>query len=101
MKRIDQIETLSRIVEQISGELDLDELLARIVHEACGLIGADDGAIGLRDPAREVIRIAVVHNLPARELGAEARSGQGLAGAVLKYGGPVICRCGDLPDILV
>ena len=101
MKRLDQIETLSRIVEQISGELDLDELLARIVHEACALIGADDGAIGLRDPERDVIRIAAVHNLPARELGSEIRAGQGLAGAVLKYGGPVICRYGDLPDILV
>jgi signal transduction histidine kinase len=101
MNRADQIEALSRIVEEISGELDLDELLARIIEQACRLTGADDGAVGLHDRVRDVIRIAAVHNLPLRELGSELRAGQGLAGAVLKYGGPVMCRYGDLPDILV
>lgn len=99
MNRTNQIEALSRIVEEISSELDLDELLARIVEQACRLIGADDGTIGLHDPARGVIRIAAAYNMPSRELGAELGAGEGLAGAVLARGTSVLCRYGDLPGI--
>jgi signal transduction histidine kinase len=43
--------------------------------------------------------MAAIHNLPPRELGAEYVAGQGLAGAVLARGVPVVCRFGDLPGI--
>ena len=43
----EQLELLSRMVEDVSGELALEPLLARLVERACKLFGADDGAIGL------------------------------------------------------
>ena len=48
-----QLELLSQMVEEISGELALEPLLARLVERACKLIGADDGAIGLYVPERD------------------------------------------------
>ena len=62
---------LRQIVEDISSELELAPLLARIVTRACALIGADDGTIGLYDAGRDVIRTEAVYRMPARELGAD------------------------------
>ncbi len=87
---------LRQMVEDISSELELAPLLARIVQSACELIGADDGSIGLYDATREVIRTEAVYRMPARELGAEMRRGEGLAGHVLDSGQAVLARYGDL-----
>ncbi len=93
------VDALTKIIEVISSELELDDLLALILEHACTLINADDGAIGLYDGARKVVRTAVLYRLPAEELGAEMQAGQGLAGRVLASGRTVMCRYGDLPGI--
>lgn len=90
---------LRYFVEEISGELQLEPLLARIVEFACRLIGADDGTIGLHDWRRGVIRTAAVYNMPERELGSEMGPGEGLAGRVLETGLPVVARYGDIARI--
>lgn len=90
---------LRQMVEDISSELELQPLLARIVQSACELIGADDGSIGLYDADRDVIRTEAVYRMPARELGAEMPRGDGLAGRVLQSGAPVVARYGDLTRI--
>ncbi len=95
----ESLQVLSRVIEQISGALELDDLLARMVEQACRLIGADDGTIGLHDEARGTIRTAAVYRMPPGELGAQMRAGQGLAGAVLASGKPLVCRYGELPGI--
>jgi signal transduction histidine kinase len=94
-----EAEALRRVVEEISSELELRPLLTRIVTHACQLLRADDGAIGLYDHTRKVIRTEATYQMPARELGAEVANGVGLAGAVLAQGGPIILnRYGDLPN---
>ena len=40
-------EPFSSILEEIACELELRPLLTSIITRACGLLGADDGAIGL------------------------------------------------------
>jgi len=85
-----QAETLSRVVEAISSELELRPLLTRIVTHACELLGADDGSIGLYDVQKNVIRTEATFHMPASEQGAEMAPGIGLAGAVLARGAPVI-----------
>jgi signal transduction histidine kinase len=92
-----QLELLSQMVEEISGELALEPLLARIVERACNLIGADDGVIGLYVPERDVIRTAASHNIPACELRAELPRGQGLTGRVLELDQPWRGYYHDLP----
>lgn len=92
-----QLELLSQMVEDISGELALEPLLARIVARACDLIGADDGVIGLYVPERDAIRIAASHNIPEHELRGEMPRGEGLTGRVLELDAPIRGYYHDLP----
>jgi signal transduction histidine kinase len=77
---------LRRVIETISGDLELAPLLTRILQSAVELIGADDGAIGLviEKESRPVVRPIAVHNLPQSVLEQEIGVGVGLAGAVLQ-----------------
>ena len=94
-----QLELLSQMVEEISGELALDPLLAHIVERACNLIGADDGVIGLYVPERDVIRTAASHNIPAERTAQRiVPRGKGLTGRVLETGKPLRCYYDDLPE---
>ncbi|MEP6633990.1 MAG: GAF domain-containing protein, partial [Luteimonas sp.] len=92
-----QLDLLSQMVEEISGELALEPLLERIIERACKLIGAHDGVIALCVPERDAIRTAASYNIPASELRAEVPLGHGLTGRVLELGVPLRCRYGDLP----
>lgn len=95
-----QSETLRRVVEEISSELELRPLLTRIVRHACELLDADDGTIGLYDSQKHVFRTEAIYKMPARELGAEMAPGIGLAGAVLASQKPVVAECyGQLADV--
>jgi signal transduction histidine kinase len=95
-----EAEALCQVVEEISSELELRPLLTRIVAHACDLLGADDGSIGLFDPARNVIRTEAIYRMPAREQGAEVPADVGLAGKVLASGEPLVLeRYGDLGDV--
>jgi signal transduction histidine kinase len=85
-----QAETLRRVVEEISSELELRPLLTRIVSHACELLDAEDGSIGLYDAQKHLIRTEATFRMPAGEEGAEMGPGIGLAGAVLATGAPVL-----------
>ncbi|HMN27554.1 MAG TPA: GAF domain-containing protein, partial [Caldilineaceae bacterium] len=94
-----QQESLSEIIESISGELELRPLLTLIVRRACDLLGADNGAIGLVDEQRNVVRSEAAHRMPLSELGAEALPGVGLFGLILRDGQAVIRnRYDELPE---
>lgn len=96
---ISALRDLSAAIEAVSGELALTPLLTRLIAAACRLTQADDGTVGLFDPARDLIRTAAVWDMPDEELGAEMPRGVGLAGQVLATGQPILCRYGDLPSI--
>lgn len=87
-----QQESLRQVIESISSELELRPLLTRIVRHACQLIGADNGAIGLVDEVRQVIRTEATYHIPESEMGAEMPPGVGLAGQVLLTRQPVILK---------
>jgi signal transduction histidine kinase len=90
--------SLRAVIESISGELELRPLLTRIVHQACTLLDADHGTIGLVDHARGVIRTEAGFNMPPNELGAELGLGEGIAGLVLEAKRPLtFARYGDVP----
>ncbi|HKU16261.1 MAG TPA: GAF domain-containing protein [Steroidobacteraceae bacterium] len=83
-------EPFSSILEEIASELELRPLLTSIITRACGLLDADDGAIGLYEPRRHVVQIEAVHHLPETELGAEFEPNEGIVGRVLATGNAVI-----------
>ena len=90
--------SLRSVIESISGELELQPLLTRIVHQACTLIEADHGTIGLVDEGRGVVRTEAGFNMPPNELGSELSSGEGIAGLVLEARRPIVLRrYGDVP----
>ena len=92
-----QLRLLRRMIEDISGELELEPLLTRLVERACRLIHADDGTIALYLPDRGIMRTAAIYRMPDSELVAEMAPGEGLAGLVLQRDAPVQCRYGELP----
>jgi signal transduction histidine kinase len=93
-------EPFSAILEEIASELELRPLLTSIITRACGLLEADDGAIGLYVPRRHTVQIEAIHRLPASEVGLEFEPGEGLIGRVLATGRPVIIeRYGELERI--
>ena len=93
-----QREGLRQVIEEISSELELRPLLTHIVRHACELLETHDGAIGLYDAARNVVRTEAVYRMPEEEVGCEMPPGAGLAGQVLLQRRPVIYeRYGDIP----
>lgn len=92
-----QEESLRRIIEQISSELDLRKLLTQILESACDLLTAENGSIGLVDSNLDLIRIEATFNMPESELGSKWPAGVGLAGHVLKTQLPILLdRYGDV-----
>ncbi len=90
--------SLRSVIESISGELELQPLLTRIVEQACTLLDADHGTIGLVDEARRVVRTEAGFNMPPNELGTELGIGEGIAGLVLEARRPLVFgRYGDVP----
>jgi signal transduction histidine kinase len=87
---------LSKLIEELSNELDLTRLFDAVLRRACEIVGADDGAIGIYDRSKKVIRTTAVYRMPQREIGAEMAAGQGLTGRVLATGRIVQARYGDL-----
>ena len=83
-------QTFSRILEEITGELQLRPLLTSIINHACELLCADDGAIALYDRRRRILHVEATMRLPESEMGAEYESGEGLLGTVLATGQPVL-----------
>jgi signal transduction histidine kinase len=91
--------SLREVIESISGELELRPLLTRIVQQACTLLEADHGTIGLVDEARGIVRTEAGFNMPPNELGAELGIGEGIAGLVLDARRPLtFSRYGDVPQ---
>lgn len=93
-----QQRSLRAVIESIGGELELRPLLTRIVHQACTLLEADHGTIGLVDDARRVVRLEAGFHMPPNELGTELGIGEGIAGLVLEAQRPLtFARYGDVP----
>ena len=90
--------SLRTVIESIGGELELRPLLTRIVQQACTLLEADHGTIGLVDEGRRVVRLEAGYRMPPNELGTELGVGDGIAGLVLEAQRPLtFARYGDVP----
>jgi signal transduction histidine kinase len=91
-------QSLREVIEAISAELELTPLLDGILRQACRLLHADDGAIGLVEEATGDMVTAACYGLPEGELGLRHPPGVGLAGTMLQERRPLLMqRYGDLP----
>jgi signal transduction histidine kinase/DNA-binding NarL/FixJ family response regulator len=102
-RALQQLDALREVVESISSELDLRELLKRVVVNAVSLLGAYAGAISLAGADLDAPRrLVVTHNLDAEGLDTRGiPSRAGLMGEVIARRGPVIvARYDDLAQPL-
>jgi two-component system NtrC family sensor kinase len=90
-KRLDELETLTKVGRGVTGLLDLDSVLEVVVDSAVKLTGAEEGSLLLLDPATGELYMRAARNfqeefvrkfrLPIQDT---------LAGTVLRTGQPVI-----------
>src|SRR5579862_8348817 len=85
-ERLSQQAALLRAAQVLSGELDLDTVLQRLVHEVAELLQADASDCYLYDPERAVLRCAAVHGLDPALVGFEFPATRGLAALAIREG---------------
>ncbi len=73
------VQRLHATAQRVAASLDVDEVLSEIVSDAVELLGADSGDMLLRDPEREVLRVAAVSNFPPEMVGFEMGTDEGLS----------------------
>jgi two-component system, NtrC family, sensor histidine kinase KinB len=88
-ERLGQQAALLRAAQVLSGELDLDVVLQRLVDELSELIQADASDCYLYDGERGVLRCAAVHGFDPSLVGFEFGAGRGLAGVAIREGRPM------------
>jgi PAS domain S-box-containing protein len=97
--RLGQQTALLRAAQVLSGELDLDTVLERLVHELAQLLHADGSDCYLFDADRNMLRCAAVHGLDQSLVRFEFGSARGLAGVAIREGRAVIGKeYGELDD---
>jgi PAS domain S-box-containing protein len=97
--RLGQQTALLRAAQVLSGELDLDTVLHRLVDELAELLHADGADCYLYDVERGVLRCAAVHGLDPSPIPFEFAATRGLAGIAIREGRAVIGNEYDeLPD---
>ncbi len=82
-------EAFRRVVADLSSELDLESLLARVTESAVELLRATSGSISMLEPSG-VARIQAVHNMAPELVGSTIGPGHGITGEVLERRAPVI-----------
>src|SRR5438105_9119729 len=98
-EQLAQQTALLRAAQVLSGELDLDAVLQRLVDELADLLQADASDCFLFDRERGTLRCAAVHGFEPGLIGFEFGAAQGLAGLAIREGRPLMgSGYGDLAD---
>jgi PAS domain S-box-containing protein len=98
-ERLTQQTALLRAAQVLSGELDLEAVLQRLVDEVAALLHSDAADCYLYDAERGLLRCAAVHGLDARVVGFEFTATRGVAGLAIREGRAMIAsEYGQLVD---
>ena len=85
-ERLGERSALMRAAEVVSGELEVTEVLQRLVDEVSALLRADASDCYLYDRERGILRCAAVHGLDASLVGFEFPADRGLSGLAIREG---------------
>jgi PAS domain S-box-containing protein len=98
-ERLTQQTALLRAAQVLSGELDLEAVLQRLVDEVAALLHSDAADCYLYDAERGMLRCAAVHGLDADVVGFEFAATRGVAGLAIREGRAMIAsEYGQLVD---
>ena len=89
-RRAEEMSALRETMLDITGRLDMPQLLTSIIERASRLVGATGGLIHLYDAKRGELRCCVSHNLEKDYTGLTLTVGEGVAGKVVQQGKPLI-----------
>jgi PAS domain S-box-containing protein len=87
--RLEQQTALLHASQALTGELELDAVLARLVAEVAEILRVDAADCYLCQPGRRTLRCAAVHGFDAQLVGFELPVDAGLAGRAIREGRPV------------
>ena len=90
--RLAQQTALLRAAHALSGELDFAALPQRLADQLAQLLDADAADCYLLDPERNVLRCVAVHGHERSLVGFELPADQGLAGAAVREGRPLVAH---------
>jgi PAS domain S-box-containing protein len=87
-----QLSALSRVVLELSGELEMDALLRFITQQSVQMVGGVGGGLALVRPELEALEWVVTVGLEgsAPPVGSLLRRGEGIVGRVWESGQPVV-----------
>ncbi len=90
-KRVQELETLQAIGRALTGSLNLDQVLSRVVEAAVNLTGAEEGSLLLVDAHTGELFMRAARNFDDQFVRTfRLRSEDSLAGQVIRTGKPVI-----------
>ena len=89
-RQLEQQRALLNAAQAVTGELDVDAVLARLVTEVAKLLGADAADCYLLDAEHGLLRCAAVYGLDTGLVGFEFAADRGLAGEALRTGAPIV-----------
>jgi phosphoserine phosphatase RsbU/P len=94
--RARQLETIMEITRELSSTLDLEKLLALIMHSARDILRAGAGSLFLVDEATNDLVFRVITSDDSDLIGKHIPFGKGIVGQVASTGKPIIVR--DVDD---
>jgi signal transduction histidine kinase len=89
-ERLGERSALLRAAQVVSGELEPNQVLQRLVDEVAELLQADASDCYLYDRERGTLRCAAVHGLDASLIGFEFTADRGLSGLAIREGRPLV-----------
>jgi signal transduction histidine kinase len=81
---------LNQVAEEITSELELDNILPKVLKIAQELLNAEAGGIGLLDRDKHLIRYPYLSNLPQELARVTVPKEEGMSGQVIATGRPII-----------
>ncbi|GMR13862.1 MAG: hypothetical protein BMS9Abin29_2087 [Gemmatimonadota bacterium] len=88
--RLEEQKALLDTLADLSGELELDNLLQSVLERATLLLGVTGGELAVYDETDEVLVIVASHNIGEDSTGNRMRLGEGAMGYVARTGEPLI-----------
>jgi PAS domain S-box-containing protein len=91
-RRADEQEALLATMSDLSGELELEKLLERVLERAVRLLGVTGGELAIHDEEAGELVIAASHNIGRDSTGTRLKIGEGAMGQVALTRQPLIIR---------
>jgi PAS domain S-box-containing protein len=89
-RRAEEQQALLDTMQDLSGDLELERLLGRVLERAVSLLGVTGGELATFDESRQDLQIVASHNLETNAMGTRMALGEGAMGRVALTHEPLI-----------